>query len=34
MTESLRSMWDGKVSRKYAKSHYGKWYDQITAGKK
>ena len=34
MAESLRSMWDGKVSRKYAKSHYGKWYDQIAAGKK
>ena len=34
MTESLRSMFDGKVSKKYAKSHYGKWYDEITASKK
>ena len=30
MTESFRSMVDGKISRKYAKSHYGKWYDEIT----
>jgi formate dehydrogenase gamma subunit len=34
MTESLRSMWDGKISKKYASSHYGKWYDEISAGKK
>ncbi len=32
MTESFRSMLDGKVSKKYAKGHYGKWYDEITAG--
>lgn len=31
MTESLRSMWDGRISKKYAKSHYGKWYDRISA---
>ncbi|MBN2462309.1 MAG: cytochrome b/b6 domain-containing protein [Dehalococcoidia bacterium] len=29
MTESLRSMWDGKISEKYARSHYGKWYEEI-----
>ena len=34
MTESLRSMWDGKISKKYARDHYGKWYDSITADKK
>jgi formate dehydrogenase subunit gamma len=33
MTESLRSMWDGKISETYAKHHYGKWYEEITAGK-
>jgi formate dehydrogenase subunit gamma len=33
MTESLRSMWDGKVSKSYAKSHYSKWYDEIAKGK-
>lgn len=32
MTESFRSMVDGKISKKYAKGHYGKWYDEITAG--
>jgi len=31
MTESFRSMWDGKISKKYAKSHYGKWYDEVSA---
>ena len=30
MSESLRSMWLGKISVKYAKSHYGKWYDKIS----
>ena len=30
MTESFRSMLDGKVSIHYAKSHYGKWYDEIS----
>ena len=29
MTESLRSMWDGKISKKYARSHYTKWYDNL-----
>lgn len=33
MTESLRSMWDGKISKKYAGSHYGKWYDEIAKDK-
>jgi formate dehydrogenase subunit gamma len=30
MTESLRSMWDGKISKHYARSHYSKWYDEIS----
>jgi len=30
MTESLRSMLDGNISAKYAKSHYGKWYDEVS----
>jgi len=34
MTESLRSMWDGKISKKYARSHYGKWYEEISASTK
>ena len=34
MTESLRSMWDGKISKTYAKSHYSKWYDEISASEK
>ena len=34
MTESLRSMWSGKISKTYAQSHYGKWYEAISAGKK
>jgi formate dehydrogenase subunit gamma len=34
MTESLRSMWDGKISITYAKHHYGKWYDEISSGEK
>lgn len=29
MTESLGSMITGKVSADYAKSHYGKWYDEV-----
>ena len=33
MTESLRSMWDGKISRTYARSHYGKWYDGVARDK-
>lgn len=33
MTESLRSMWDGKISRTYAKNHYGKWYNDVAKGK-
>jgi formate dehydrogenase subunit gamma len=32
MNESFRSMLNGKVSKKYAKSHYRKWYDKISAG--
>ena len=31
MTESLRSMWDGKISRTYARNHYGKWYDEVSS---
>lgn len=34
MTESFRSMVDGKISKKYASSHYGKWYQEISASKK
>lgn len=30
MTESLRSMWDGKISKGYARNHYSKWYDEIS----
>ena len=30
MTESLRSMVTGKISVKYAKSHYRYWYDEIS----
>jgi formate dehydrogenase subunit gamma len=33
MTESLRSMWDGKISKTYARNHYGKWYDEVTGEK-
>ena len=33
MTESLRSMWNGKVSKKYAQSHYRKWYDEVAKDK-
>jgi formate dehydrogenase subunit gamma len=34
MNESFRSMLDGKISKKYAKSHYGKWYDEISKAEK
>lgn len=30
MTESFSSMVDGKISVHYAKSHYGKWYDETS----
>jgi len=30
MSESLRSMITGKVSEEYAKSHYSKWYEEIS----
>ena len=33
MDESLLSMVDGKVSGVYAKSHHGKWYDEISKKK-
>lgn len=33
-SEALKSMFTGKVSTHYAKSHHGKWYDRITSGKK
>ena len=32
MSESMRSMLDGKISHTYAKHHYGKWYDEISGG--
>ena len=32
MSEALRSMWGGKSSTHYAKTHHGKWYDKISAG--
>ena len=31
MTESLVSMWDGKISKTYARNHYGKWYEDVSA---
>jgi formate dehydrogenase subunit gamma len=34
MTESLRSMWDGKISKTYARNHYGKWYGEISQTEK
>jgi len=34
MTESLRSMWDGRISKKYARNHYGKWYDEVAEDEK
>jgi formate dehydrogenase subunit gamma len=33
MTESLRSMWDGKISKTYARNHYGKWYEEVAKRK-
>jgi formate dehydrogenase subunit gamma len=33
MNESLKSMWDGKISKKYARDHYGKWYDEEVENK-
>jgi len=30
MSESLRSIVTGKISEEYAKSHYGKWYEEIS----
>jgi formate dehydrogenase subunit gamma len=30
MTESFRSMFDGKISVDYARHHYGKWYDKLS----
>ncbi|MFC2007038.1 formate dehydrogenase subunit gamma [Chloroflexota bacterium] len=32
MTESLRSILDGKISKKYARSHYLKWHDTLATG--
>jgi len=32
MHESLRSMIGGKISVEYAKSHYAKWYEEISKG--
>jgi formate dehydrogenase subunit gamma len=33
MTEAWKSIYKGKVSAHYAKSHYGKWYEQIAKTK-
>ena len=33
MTEAWASMARGKVSAEYAKSHHGKWYQEISKGK-
>lgn len=33
MSEAMRSMTTGKSSVHYAKSHHGKWYSRVTAGK-
>lgn len=33
MTESFSSMIDGKISKKYAQSHYLKWYEKMASGK-
>lgn len=33
MNESLRSMITGRISVNYAKSHYGKWYKEISKDK-
>jgi len=33
MTESLRSMWDGRISKSYARNHYGKWYEKLSGDK-
>ena len=30
MTESFKSMWSGKISPRYARNHYGKWFDKIS----
>lgn len=32
MTEAWNSMVKGKVSAEYAKTHYRKWYDEVTKG--
>jgi formate dehydrogenase subunit gamma len=34
MKGAFNSMAKGKVSAEYAKSHHGKWYEEITGGKK
>jgi len=34
MDESILSMYDGKVSGMYARSHHGKWYEEITKNNK
>ena len=34
MNESLRSMWDGRISKTYARNHYGKWYEEVAKGEK
>ncbi len=34
MSESMRSMYSGKVSTAYAKSQYGKWYEKVAKSQK
>lgn len=33
MTEAWNAMWHGTVSEEYAKSHHGKWYEEVMKGK-
>jgi len=33
MTEALKSMTKGTISAEYAKTHHGKWYEEVTKGK-
>ena len=34
MAESWKAMTGGKISAEYAKSHHGKWYEEISQGEK
>ena len=33
MTDSWNAITRGKVSTEYAKTHHGKWYEEITSGR-